>query len=208
MLKRNSKILTALLMFAFALSGCGDMVDQPRYEPMEASNFYADGRSARPLVEGTVARGQLHDDVQLYTGKVDGKPADTFPFPIDEKVLLRGQERYNIYCSVCHDRAGYGLGMVVRRGFKRPPSFHEQRLKDASPGYFFGVMTNGFGAMFDYAAQVTPEDRWAIAAYIRVLQASQDVSLNEIPADAKAMLLEQKKATGFSVGTGGYEPKH
>jgi cbb3-type cytochrome c oxidase subunit III len=157
------------------------MHDQPKYESLEASTFFPDGRSSRPLVPGTVARGQLREDTHLYEGKVAGKPAETFPFPIDLKILERGRQRYNIYCSPCHDRLGNGDGMVVRRGFRRPPSYHIERLRQAPPGYLYDVITNGFGAMQDYAAQVPVRDRWAIVAYIRALQLSQNAHLNDVP---------------------------
>ncbi len=121
-------------------------------------------------------RGQLREDTHLYEGKVGGKPAETFPFPIDLKTLQRGQQRYNIYCTPCHDRVGNGDGMVVRRGFRRPPSYHIERLRQAPPGYLYDVITNGFGAMQDYAAQIPVRDRWAIVAYVRALQLSQNAS--------------------------------
>lgn len=165
-----------------ATTGCRqDMHDQPKYESLEASTFFPDGRASRPLVPGTVARGQLREDTHLYEGKVAGKPADTFPFPIDLKTMERGQQRYNIYCSPCHDRVGNGDGMVVRRGFRRPPSYHIERLRQAPPGYLYDVITNGFGAMQDYAAQIPVRDRWAIVAYVRALQLSQNARLNDVP---------------------------
>jgi mono/diheme cytochrome c family protein len=165
--------LSRLLILVFAAGCRQDMHDQPKYEPLEASELFRDGQSARPLVDGTVARGQLRDDEHLYTGKVNGQPATTFPFAISHEIMDRGQERYDIYCAPCHDRAGTGLGMIVRRGYRQPESFHTDRLRQAAPGHFYDVITNGFGAMPDYRAQVRPEDRWAIAAYIRALQLSQ-----------------------------------
>ena len=165
-----------------ATTGCRqDMHDQPKYESLEASTFFPDGRAARPLVPGTVARGHLREDTHLYEGKVGGKPAETFPFPIDLKTLQRGQQRYNIYCSPCHDRVGSGNGMVVRRGFRAPPSYHIERLRQVPPGYLYDVITNGFGAMQDYAAQIPVRDRWAIVAYVRALQLSQNARLNDVP---------------------------
>jgi cytochrome c len=146
------------------------MHNQPKIKPLRENAFFADRSGARPLVEDTVARGQLNDDPLLYTGKENGQLATEFPFPVTKEVVDRGQERFNIYCSPCHDRAGTGREIVVRRGYRQPPSFHDQRLKDAPIGHFFDVMTNGFGAMPDYRAQVRPEDRWAIAAYMRALQ--------------------------------------
>jgi mono/diheme cytochrome c family protein len=164
------------------------MHDQPKYIPLRESTFFNDGRSARPLVAGTVARGQLHEDALLYTGKVNGADATVFPFPIDERVMVRGQERFNIYCSPCHARTGSGDGMVVRRGYRRPPSFHDDRLRSAPIGHFFDVVSNGFGAMPDYAAQIPAEDRWAIVAYIRALQLSEHATLSDVPPDRRGEL--------------------
>jgi mono/diheme cytochrome c family protein len=165
-----------------ATTGCRqDMHDQPKYESFEASTFFPDGRASRPMVPGTVARGQLREDTHLYEGKVAGKPAGTFPFPIDLKTIERGQQRYNIYCSPCHDQVGNGDGMVVRRGLRPPPSYHIDRLRQASPGYLYDVISNGFGAMQDYAAQIPVRDRWAIVAYVRALQLSQNATLADVP---------------------------
>jgi cytochrome c len=133
------------------------------------------------VVEGTVARGELRIDEQLYTGKVNGVDAETFPFPITKEDLERGRERFEIYCSPCHDYAGTGHGMIVQRGFPPPPSLHIDRLRQAPPGHFFDVMTNGLGNMYSYAARVTPEDRWRIAAYIRALQLSEHDSIEDVP---------------------------
>ena len=155
------------------------MEDQPRYEPLEASTFFADGRSARPLLPGTVARGHLDDTAA---------PGDAPPFPVTREVLDRGEERYDIFCSPCHDRVGTGDGIVVRRGYTRPPSFHIDRLREAPAGHFFEVMTQGFGAMPNYAAQVPVRDRWAISAYIRALQRSQHAALADVPAGVRGAL--------------------
>lgn len=183
--------LTVVAMgIAAGLTGCRqDMHDQPKYIPLRASSFFEDGRSARPIPAGTVARGHLDADVAFYTGKgPDGKYVDSFPFPITKEVLLRGQQRYNIYCTPCHDRLGTGNGMVVRRGFRHPPSYHIDRLRQAPNGYIFDVITNGFGAMQDYSAQIEPADRWAIIAYERVLQLSQNATLNDVPPADRAQL--------------------
>ena len=170
-------------MIAFAGGACRqDMHDQPKYVPLRQSTFFNDARSARPLVEGTIARGQLHDDELLYTGKVNGADAAMFPMRIDAAVMARGQQRFNIYCAPCHGRTGQGDGMVVRRGYRRPPSIHQDRLRNAPAGHFFDVMTNGFGAMPDYAAQIKAEDRWAIVAYIRALQLSEHATVADVPA--------------------------
>jgi mono/diheme cytochrome c family protein len=223
---KAARLLSAfcLLPFAFCLSGCRqDMHDQPKYKPLRPSAFFADERASRPLPDGTVARNQLRDDAQFYTGKtaqgqlagqgqqasgaglpstanqgVAANPSpnasfaaqyqgyvNTFPFPIDEAALDRGQERYNIYCSVCHGRTGDGLGMIVRRGYRKPPSYHDDRLRQAPAGYFFDVITNGFGAMPDYSAQISPEDRWKIIAYIRALQLSQQATVADVPPDKR-----------------------
>lgn len=168
------------------------MAEQPSYDPLEKSDFFDDQRSARPLVEGTVARGLLRGDEHLYRGTVNGKPADTFPFAIDKQVLLRGRERYEIFCAPCHDRVGTGQGMIVRRGYRVPASFHIDRLRQTEPGVFFEHITKGFGVMPDYAQQITSEDRWAIVAYIRALQLSQHAQLSEIPASDRRAI-ESKK---------------
>ena len=166
-----------------------DMHDQPKYTPLRPSEFFGDGRSARPLIEGTVARGHLGDDTLFETGKgPDGKFADTFPFPVTKEVLERGQQRFNIYCSPCHDRLGTGNGKIVRRGYRHPPSYHIDRLRKVPNGYLFDVITNGFGAMPDYAVQVQPRDRWAIVAYIRALQLSQNAPLSAVPPERQAQL--------------------
>ena len=176
---------------SLAVSGCRqDMHDQPKYRPLEASTFFADGRSERPLVPGTVARGVdwLREDDHLYTGKVNGADATTLPFALTAEVLARGRERYDIYCTPCHGATGDGNGMIVQRGYRKPPSFHIDRLREVAAGHYFDVMTNGFGAMADVAAQVKVRDRWAIVAYIRALQLSQHAALSDIPPDARAAL--------------------
>ncbi len=166
---------------------------QPKYKPLDPSNFFGDGRSARPEVPGTVAHGYLRTDELLYTGKVNGEPADLFPFPVTRQVLERGRERFNIYCSPCHDYTGSGRGLVVQRGFPPPPSYHIDRLVKAPAGHFFDVITNGYGAMYSYAARVDPQDRWAIVAYIRALQLSQHAALDDVPAQEKEQLTGQAK---------------
>lgn len=169
------------------------MADQPRYQPLQRSTFFGDERSARPVIPDTVARGHLDADAAFYTGKVGGNLMDTLPLPLTEELLGRGQERFDIFCSPCHDRAGNGNGMVVRRGFRPPPSYHIDRLRQAPIGHFFDVMTHGFGAMPDYAAQVPPGDRWAIAAYIRALQLSQSGTLADVPPQERQRLLGERK---------------
>jgi mono/diheme cytochrome c family protein len=186
--------LAGIALLAAAAAACRqDMHDQPNYQPLEASAFFGDAQASRMLVEGTVARGHLNDDALLHTGKVDGNPALLFPFPITEEVMARGRQRFNIYCSPCHAETGLGDGMIVRRGFRRPPVLTEQRLREAPPGYFFDVITNGFGAMPDYAAQVKVEDRWAIAAYIRALQLAGHASVDDVPAADRPRLDEVRR---------------
>ena len=164
------------------------MHDAPSYDPLQGTAFFANGAASRTLVVNTVARGQLRTDEHLYTGKVNGQAATEFPMPITDQVMARGQERFNVYCSPCHGRTGQGDGMIVQRGFRAPPSYHEERLRNAPVGYFFDVMTNGFGAMQDYSAQVTVNDRWAIAAYIRALQLSRRATVADVPADRRGDL--------------------
>jgi mono/diheme cytochrome c family protein len=172
------------LLAVLALAGCRqDMHDQPRFKALAKSDFYADLRSARDPVEGTVARGQLHDDTYFYTGKIGNNPGDYMPFPVTADILARGQERYNIYCAPCHSRVGDGNGAVPARGFPRkPPSYHIERLRKAPLGYFFDTMTNGFGIMPDYASQISARDRWCIVAYIKALQLSQNATMADAPA--------------------------
>ena len=179
--RRAAASLFTILSLAFITACRQDMHNQPKYRGLRASAFFADGSSARPLVEGTVARGTLQEDEAFFTGKIDKVTVKEFPFPIDATVVDRGQERFNIYCSPCHDRTGGGNGMVVQRGYKQPPSFHLDRLRQADVGYFFDVITNGFGAMPDYRAQIAPRDRWAIVAYVRALQYSQHAPATDVP---------------------------
>jgi mono/diheme cytochrome c family protein len=164
------------------------MHDQPRYKPLAATDFFGDGRSARPAIEDTVARGHLRLDRARFTGKVKNADVEGFPFPITKDDLERGQARFNIYCSPCHSRLGDGNGMVVRRGFRQAASYHTDKLRKAPVGHFFDVITNGFGAMPGYGSRVEPDDRWRIAAYIRVLQLSENATLADVPADRRAEL--------------------
>lgn len=172
-----------------ALAGCRqDMHDQPKYVPMRASDFYPDKRSQRPYVEGTVPAGEFQDGSPLYTGTANDAPIDYFPMPITTADMKRGQERYGIYCAPCHGRLGDGNGMIVQRGFRQPPSFHLERLRVSPPGHYFDVITHGFGAMPDYAVQVSPQDRWRITAYIRALQLSQHATMNDVPAAQRGQI--------------------
>ena len=184
-------LLCGLLLAGGLLAGCRqDMHDTPRYEALEESDFFKDKRAMRPIPEGTVARGNLREDDVYYTGKDGTEPVQALPAQVklDKALLDRGQQRFNIYCSPCHSPLGDGNGTVVQRGYKRPSSFHEQRLRDMGIGYFYDVISNGFGQMPDYAAQVAPADRWAIAAYIRVLQRSQTGTIQDVPAEHRGEL--------------------
>lgn len=172
------------------------MHDQPNYQPLERSEFFGDAQASRPLLPGTVAIGHLNDDDLLRTGKVNGSDALMFPFPITDEVMTRGQDRYNIYCSPCHAQTGMGDGMIVQRGFKRPPSYSEARLRDAAPGYLFDVITNGFGSMPDYAMQIKAEDRWAIVAYVRALQLAAHAAVNDVPPADRPRLDEVRPPAG------------
>ena len=181
-----------VVVLGLLLAPCGacrlDMHLQPKYTPLRASTFFPDGRSERPVVPGTVPHGELRTDELRYTGRINGTVADVFPFPITRQDLQRGRERYNIYCSPCHDYTGSGHGMIVQRGFQPPPSYHIDRLRQAPVGHFFDVITNGFGNMYSYASRVPPDDRWRIAAYIRVLQLSEHATLNDVPAAERTSL--------------------
>lgn len=178
-----------MLLALAGLTGCElrqAMYDQPKLKPLQASTFFTNGMASRPLIEGTIARGHLENDPHLFEGKINGELVTNFPFEITSEVINRGRERYNIFCSPCHDQSGYGNGMIVRRGFKRPTSFHDQRLVDSPPGYFYNVINNGFGVMQDYSAQIPVKDRWAIVSYIRALQYSQRANLQDVPESLRA----------------------
>lgn len=167
-----------------------EMYDQPKIEPFEASIFFADGLSARQPAPGTVARGQLRLDTHVYKGMVNGELATTLPYETTQELIERGQERFNIFCAPCHDRTGRGNGMIVQRGLKAPPSMHEQRLRDVPIGHFFDVMTNGLGVMYSFSSRIPVEDRWAIAAYIRALQFSQNAHIDHLSAEDRNQLPE------------------
>jgi len=172
------------------------MHNQPKAIPLRESMFFKNGSSARPIVDDTVARGTLQDDAAFFTGKTNGAEVDALPFPLTAELLDRGEQRFNIYCAPCHDVTGSGHGMIVRRGYKQPPSYHIDRLRQIPIGHFYDVMTNGFGAMPDYKAQITPRDRWAIAAYIRALQLSQHASLADVPQEDRPKLSQPTAAPG------------
>jgi mono/diheme cytochrome c family protein len=189
--------VAAALGSVLLMTGCRqDMQDQPRYKPLSATNFFGDGRSARPTIEDTVARGQLRLDPAHYTGKVDGKDVEAIPIQITKADIERGQQRFNIYCSPCHGRLGNGHGMIVSRGLRQPPSYLDPRLVNAPVGHFFDVMTNGYGSMYSYASRVAIDDRWRIAAYIRTLQLSENA-----PADIAARYTETTAGGTAAGGT-------
>jgi len=183
---------------AVCLAGCTDngfkhgMEDQPKILPLEPNAFFSEGRGSRAPVEGTVARGHLREDSLRYTGKVNGAETTVFPYPVTRAILERGHERYDIFCAVCHDRAGYGNGIVVQRGFPRPPSFHSETLRRAPAGHYFDVITRGIGRMYSYEDRVPVDDRWAIVAYIRALQESQNVKIADLPEPERRRLESEK----------------
>ena len=205
--RRRVRVLAgAVLATALAMSaGCRqDMHQAPRYDPLEASDFFADGRASRPIVGGTIARGFLRADPVFYTGKQGATFVADLPVPITRDLVKRGQGRYNIYCSPCHGAAGYGDGMIVRRGYRRAASYHIDRLRTAPPGYFFDVITRGFGVMPDYAAQVPVRDRWAIVAYIRALQLSQRATLADVPPAEQRKLAAGETAPAQPAAAAGH----
>ena len=187
---RSTRILKSLILaLAVGVAACRqDMHDAPRYEAYEASESFPDGRASRIPPAGTVARGWLREDEALYTGKMNGQLVDAIPFAVSHADLKRGQERFNIFCTPCHGRLGDGQGMVVQRGLRQAASYHQDRLRQERIGYFFDVITNGFGAMQGYAEQVPVRDRWLIAAYVRTLQFSQHASIDDVPAERRTEL--------------------
>ncbi len=199
------KFLPGVVVLFALTAGCRlDMHVQPYNRPLSKSDFFADSRSARMPVEGTVARGDLREDSYLYTGKIGNAPGDYMPFPVTTDVLARGRDRFNIFCAPCHGRVGDGNGFIPSRGLRRPPSYHIDRLRKAPIGYFFDTMTNGFGVMPDYSSQILPRDRWAIAAYIRALQLSQNATSSDLPTGQKV----PSPAPDFrDIGTGATLPE-
>lgn len=189
-----SRRLVAACLLVVAAGCRQDMHNSPKAIPLRASVFFKDGSSARPLVEGTVARGTLQDDAAFFTGKNGATEVDALPFALTAEVLDRGEQRFNIYCTPCHGLSGEGDGMIVRRGYRQPPSYHIDRLRNVPLGHFYDVMTNGFGAMPDYRAQIAPRDRWAIAAYVRALQLSQHAPVAELSADERQKLSQPAAA--------------
>jgi hypothetical protein len=201
-------VLVALV--AVAGLGCRqDMHDQPKYEPYEKSDFFTDGSAMRPFVEGTVARGLLREPTPFNTGKSGDEYVSELPVPLTAELLARGREEFRVFCSPCHGRTGRGDGVIVQRGFKRPISYHVDRLRHSPVGYFFDVITNGYGAMLNYASQIPVEDRWAIVAYVRTLQLSQYAPVTDVPADRHDELeasLQAVDAHHESAGEGELHP--
>jgi len=199
----NRSILIGAGALAFVtLTACRqDMQIQPRYDPLAETNFFSDHRAARPMVEGTVARGHMTIDEARYTGKIDGELVDQFPIPIAKADIERGENRFNIYCTPCHGHLGDGNGMVVLRGFRQPPSYYDDRLVHAPVGHFFDVITNGYGAMPSYASRVQTDDRWRIVAYIRALQLSESATVADVPGAQRQSLTAEPAPRG--VGTVG-----
>lgn len=188
LLRLRHQTLVCLLVL-FALAGCRqDMHDQPKYRGYRISRFFDDHRSVREPIEGTVARGHLDENEAFFTGVVGTSPLEKIPFALDRRSLDRGRERFEIYCTPCHDRTGNGRGIVVQRGYKQPQSFHSDRLRATPVGYYFQVMTNGFATMPSYLAQVSARDRWLIAAYIKTLQLSQHATLADVPESERPKL--------------------
>jgi len=193
------RLLLVVLVVAAGAACRQDMHDQPKYRPFRQSDFFADQRSARPFVQGTVARGSLREDAVYFTGKNGSDFVAELPVKVTPALLARGQEQFQVFCSPCHGRTGRGDGMIVQRGFKAPSSYHVDRLRAMPVGYFYDVITNGFGAMADYSAQVPPADRWAIAAYIRTLQYSQYAPAADVPADKRELLEKSVAAAEHAV---------
>lgn len=191
--ERGGTVRAASFLVLFVLAGgCRqEMYNQPRLEPLEQSDFFPRGMSARPEIPGTVARGHLELDDHLYRGRVNRALAEAFPFEIETETLERGQRQFGVFCSPCHGSSGYGNGAIVRRGFPAPPSFHSELMRSKPVGHYFNVITNGFGVMYDYAARVSPRDRWAIIAYIRALQLSQRATLDDVPVEERQRLEDQ-----------------
>lgn len=216
-------LISCVLASALLAGACRqDMHDQPKKKPQAASAFFKDGKAARNLVAGTIPHGPsdayhandnrwLQEDEHFYTGKVGGKPAENFPMPITAELIARGQQRFAVNCTPCHGMLGDGNGAVVARGMKRPPSYHIERLQNSPPGYFYDVITNGFGTMYDLADRVKPEDRWAIVAYVRALQMSQNMKLDDLSKDEQALVrasTQAKAAPAHSQPAHGQSEKH
>lgn len=206
---QTAQTVIAILAAAVLLAGCRqDMHDAPRYEAYEAASTSAGNPASRTAPAGTVARGWLREDEALYTGTIAGAPVDEFPFAIGRAELVRGQERFNIYCTPCHGTLGDGNGMVVTRGLRQAATYHQDRLRQEKLGYFYDVITNGFGAMQGYAEQIPVRDRWLIVAYVRTLQLSQHASVNDVPADRRGALDAPAAGQGAAATTAKPAEKH
>lgn len=187
-MKNRPSLLTTVALCALGFGGCGhtlrqDMANQPRQNPLSPAPFFTDDRSERPVVENTVAHGSIAEDAYVIP-----KDSNAFPLPITAELMQRGQQRYTIFCSPCHGIQGDGMGMVAVRGMKHPPSYHQERLRNEPVGYLYDVVTNGFGAMYGYSAQIPPRDRWAIIAYVRALQLSRNAPVSELPEQLQERL--------------------
>jgi mono/diheme cytochrome c family protein len=188
-MRNKPSLLGLLALCGMGFAGCNntlrqDMANQPRQNPLSPAEFFQDGRSERPAVENTVAHGSIQDDALFVP-----KDSNAFPLPITTELLQRGQQRYSIFCTPCHGIQGNGLGMVAMRGMKHPPTYYQDRLRQAPNGYFYDVITNGFGSMYGYASQIPPRDRWAIVAYVRALQLSRNAPVGELPAELREKLM-------------------
>jgi mono/diheme cytochrome c family protein len=183
----NSSLLRFVCAASLLFAGCSlkqDMALQPKNRPLSPSDFFTDGRSARPLVENTVARGSVAEDEMAAT-----KESNAFPLQVNLELLQRGKDRFGVFCTPCHGLQGDGNGMVAMRGMKHPPSYHQDRLRQVPNGYIYDVITNGFGAMLGYSAQLPPRDRWAVVAYVRALQLSRNAKVSDLPPDVREKVL-------------------
>jgi mono/diheme cytochrome c family protein len=187
---RAARLVVPPILCLLLLTGCQQkMANQPRYDPLEASDFFEDGMAARPRIAGVVARGELYADPFFETGRIGNELGDGFPLAVTREVIDRGHDRYDVYCAACHGRVGDGNGMIPARGYRRPPSLHTEALRSATTGHLYDVMTNGFGSMPPYRTMIPPHDRWAIVAYIRALQLSQSATVPDLPPAERARLL-------------------
>ncbi len=195
-MKISAALWIGVTLAALGLAGCDmairqDMADQPKNRPLSPSEFFTDGRSARPLIENTVARGSVDNDVYNVPKEYAG-----YPLPVDEKLLQRGEDRYKIFCTPCHGLQGDGNGMIALRGMKHPPSYHIDRLRQAPNGYFYDVISNGFGAMYSYSERIAPKDRWAIIAYVRALQLSRNAKASELTESLRQKIASAGENSG------------
>jgi cbb3-type cytochrome c oxidase subunit III len=195
-MKISAAFITVVALGAMAFSGCDmalrqDMADQPKNRPLSPSEFFADGRSERPLIENTVPRGSLENDVYNVSKEYAG-----FPLPVNEKLLQRGEDRYKVFCTPCHGLQGDGNGMAAVRGMKHPPSYHIERLRQAPNGYFYDVISNGFGVMYSYSERIAPRDRWAIIAYVRALQLSRNAKVSDLPESLREKVAKSETSGG------------